>query len=82
VSTIFDHTSILKLIEWRWGLQPLTARDASTDVGNLLNAFDFRKPNPAVPTLPHPNPPAITPCLPPVPSSEPPLADLRVRDPF
>ena len=27
--TVFDHTSVLKLIEWRWGVPPLTARDAS-----------------------------------------------------
>ena len=26
---VFDHTSILKMIEWRWGLQPLTVRDAA-----------------------------------------------------
>ena len=24
-SMVFDHTSVLKLIEWRWGLAPLTA---------------------------------------------------------
>jgi phospholipase C len=81
-STTFDHTSILKLIEWRWGLQPLTARDASIDVGNLLSLFDFSNPNTSVPNLPNPNPPAVRPCLPPVPSSEPPLSDLRVREPF
>jgi phospholipase C len=23
----YDHTSVLKMIEWRWGLAPLTARD-------------------------------------------------------
>ena len=26
----YDHTSVLKLIEWRWGLKPLSRRDAST----------------------------------------------------
>jgi hypothetical protein len=70
------------LIEWRWGLQPLTARDASIEVGNLLSLFDFSNPNASVPNLPNPNPPAVRPCLPPVPSSEPPLSDLRVREPF
>ena len=25
---LYDHTSVLKFIEWRWGLAPLTARDA------------------------------------------------------
>jgi acid phosphatase len=38
-STFYDHTSILKLIEWRWGLAPLGSRDAAAN--NMLNAFDF-----------------------------------------
>ena len=51
-STVFDHTSVLKLIEWRFGLAPLTARDASDDVGNLLDALDLESYDPAVPDLP------------------------------
>ena len=35
----FDHTSVLKLIEWRWGLAPLSERDASAH--NLAEALDF-----------------------------------------
>ncbi len=44
-----DHTqyqfeSMLKFIEWRFSLQPLTGRDLHAN--NLLNAFDFnQKPN-------------------------------------
>jgi phospholipase C len=38
-----DHTSILKLIETRFGLQPLTQRDAHAD--NLLDYFDFDHPH-------------------------------------
>ena len=34
-SLLYDHTSILKFIEWRFGLPTLAARDASTDVNNL-----------------------------------------------
>ena len=52
---LFDHTSVLKLIEWRWGLHPLTARDASTrpgDPGNLATIFNFSRPDAAVPDLP------------------------------
>ena len=30
---LYDHTSVLKLIEWRWNLAPFTRRDAS---GNRL----------------------------------------------
>jgi phospholipase C len=52
---VSDHTSILKLIEWRWGLPPLTARDASNDVQNLAEAFDWSRPPVAeVPALPAP----------------------------
>ncbi len=52
---LYDHTSVLKLIEWRWGLEPLTQRDASkapTDPGNLATALDFTAPDPTVPGLP------------------------------
>jgi phospholipase C len=37
--TQYDTTAILKLIETRWDLQPLTERDARG--GNLLTAFEF-----------------------------------------
>jgi len=37
--TQYDTTSILKLIETRWGLQPLGTRDAAAN--DLTNAFDF-----------------------------------------
>lgn len=38
-----DHTSILKFIETRFGLKPLTQRDARAD--NLLDYFDFAHPH-------------------------------------
>lgn len=37
--TQYDTTSILKFIESRWDLKPLTSRDANAN--NLLNAFNF-----------------------------------------
>jgi phospholipase C len=58
----FDHTSILKLIEWRWGLAPLTARDASADVLNLASVLDFDNPRVPVPWLPRPVAPPPTAC--------------------
>jgi phospholipase C len=67
VSRVFDHTSILKLIEWRWGLKPLTARDASRDVGNLVEALNFAAPDAMVPDLPQPPFPEIVPCIPEIP---------------
>jgi phospholipase C len=39
---LYDHTSILKLIEWRWGLAPLTPRDAAAS--NLAQVLDFAHP--------------------------------------
>jgi len=46
----YDHTSILKFVEWRFGLQPLAPRDAAAR--NLALTLDFTKPNVSVPTLP------------------------------
>jgi phospholipase C len=37
--TMYNTTSILKFIEWRYGLKPLAERDA--EANNLLGAFDF-----------------------------------------
>jgi phospholipase C len=63
-SLVFDHTSILKLIEWRWNLPPLTPRDASSDVNNLAYILDFNNPQTAVPNLPKPNTPFfVFPCF-------------------
>ena len=40
---VFDHTSVLRMIEWRWGLQPLSVRDATAN--NLALALQLdRKP--------------------------------------
>jgi phospholipase C len=58
----FDHTSILKLIEWRWNLAPLTPRDAAAR--NLATALDFASsPNLSAPRYSVPNA-AGAPCLP------------------
>jgi phospholipase C len=39
---LYDHTSILKMIEWRFGLAPLTVRDAAAN--NLAEVLDFENP--------------------------------------
>jgi phospholipase C len=62
-STVYDHTAILKLIEWRWGLHALTLRDASAAIGNPVAKFDFASPNTTVPTLPNPATVPGLPCL-------------------
>ena len=35
----YDHTSVLKMIEWRWGLKALTPRDSAAR--NLAEVLDF-----------------------------------------
>ncbi len=37
--TVYDHTSVLKFIETRYGLKALTSRDAAAS--NMLDSFDF-----------------------------------------
>ena len=58
---LYDHTSILKLIEWRFGLRPLSQRDASTrrtDPANLAAALHLGGADPSVPAaIPNPKPP-------------------------
>jgi len=53
---VFDHTSVLKLIESVWNVPPLAARETSDTVGNLLDVLDLGSPHPSVPTLPQPGP--------------------------
>lgn len=61
-SLLYDHTSVLKLIEWRWNLVPLTARDASDEVANLALALNFQSLDASIPTLPVIAEPALDPC--------------------
>jgi phospholipase C len=61
-----DHTSILKTVETRWGLPPLTARDAAApDVGDVLDLAQPRTDDPlagvTVPASAVANPVAGTP---------------------
>ena len=37
----YEHCSVLKMIEWRWDLQPMTVRDANAN--NIADALDFSK---------------------------------------
>jgi phospholipase C len=37
---IYDHTSVLKMVEWRFGLRPLSLRDATAN--NLAEVLDFQ----------------------------------------
>jgi phospholipase C len=46
---VFDHTSILRMIEWRWSLRPLSIRDARAN--NLASVLDFRRRRLAAPRI-------------------------------
>lgn len=63
----YDHTSILKAIEWRWGLQALTPRDNAAR--NIAEVLDFQSaPNLTAPTYlvpPYAAGPACSPVGPP-----------------
>ena len=50
--TLFDHTSVLKLIDWRWGIEPLTPRDASPMIGDPATSLNFGLPAAQAPVLP------------------------------
>lgn len=43
----YDHTSILKMVEWRFGLAPLTVRDAAAR--NMAETFDWEHPDTSIP---------------------------------
>jgi phospholipase C len=59
----FEHTSVLKMIEWRWGLSPLSPRDANAR--NLAEFLDLQNP-PRTDTVTPPTPTTTTttPCGP------------------
>ncbi len=59
---LYDHTSVLKMIEWRWSLRPLTVRD--TTANNLAEALDFSRRNLMVPHFAVPPGPFGTLCPP------------------
>jgi phospholipase C len=57
---LYDHTSVLKMIEWRWNLRPLTIRDASAN--NLAEVLNFNQPNLTAPSFVVPPGPIDTLC--------------------
>jgi phospholipase C len=71
----FDHTSALKMIEWRFGLAPLTERDR--DANNLATALDFNHPNLATGAYAVPSGYVSPPCLPSGTAAEPEFDQLR-----
>ncbi len=54
---------MLKLIEWRWQLAPLTSRDASNEIANLAHTLDLNQQDTALPDLPVIATPPWEPCF-------------------
>ncbi len=52
-SALFDHTSVLRFLETRFGAEvPNLSAWRRATVGDLTSAFNFRKPDPSIPALP------------------------------
>jgi phospholipase C len=55
-SDVFDHTSVLRLLEARFGAEvPNLTEWRRSAVGDLTSAFNFAVPDSSVPTLPSPS---------------------------
>ena len=60
-SDVYDHTSVLKMIEWRWHLRPLTVRDSTAN--NIAEALDFDSPDLSAPRFTMPPGPFTQLCI-------------------
>ncbi|MEO8194217.1 MAG: alkaline phosphatase family protein [Gemmatimonadales bacterium] len=60
-SKVYDHSSVLRLIETRWNLQALTVRDANAN--NLMDEIDLTLPVTAAPVIDVPQGPFGTGCV-------------------
>jgi phospholipase C len=57
-SDLFDHTSVLRFLETRFGAEvPNLSAWRRAAVGDLTSAFNFKKPDTSIPTLPSTLPP-------------------------
>ena len=59
-NTPFEHSAILKFVEWRFGLDPMTPRDAASN--NIATILDASRPNLNAPSLAVPADPGPDPC--------------------
>ncbi len=61
---VYDHTSVLKLVETKWNLPAMTNRDASA--ADMLDMLDMSSPAfstpPTLPTAPNPSTAAVAAC--------------------
>jgi len=61
-SALYDHASILRTIEWRWSLAPLSVRDAQAN--SLADELNFRSPQLTAPVIEVPGGPFGRECPP------------------
>lgn len=59
-SRVYDHASVLRMIESRWNLQPLAVRDAQAN--NLMDEVDLTLPVSAAPAIDYSAGPFSVPC--------------------
>ena len=59
-SRVYDHASVLRMIESRWNLQPLSVRDAQAN--NLMDEVDLTLPMSAAPVIDYNEGPFSVPC--------------------
>ncbi len=59
-SRVYDHASVLRMIESRWNLQPLTIRDAQAN--NLMDEIDLSLPVTAAPVIDYSAGPFVVAC--------------------
>ena len=55
----YEHCSVLKMMEWRWGLEPMTLRDRTAN--NLAATLDFTTRRDPI-SLPASDPPRVVDC--------------------
>jgi phospholipase C len=55
-SAVYDHTSVLQMIESVFNVPPMAARETSGDTGNLLDLINLNVPPQPAPALPMPSP--------------------------
>ena len=68
----YEHSSVLKMIEWRWGLEAMTARDLNAR--NLAEVLDFSIARTDSPNIPIVEPPGTLLCGPQSEAAHPPRA--------
>ena len=74
----YDHTSVLAMIEWRWGLDPLSTRDMTAN--NIAHVLDFGAPkNLTAPRFTVPQGPFGEVCTASALAARPELAEMRAR---